>query len=423
MKKIFIIFFLITLVGVVFPKTSQASLGCSEYGVMAYEDHTGYCKCMAGYVWGTSFLGKPYCVSGDSKCKEKYGYNARYNSLSDTCECSYGYVFGKDMFGDTQCVDPDDVCKEKLGYNSKYNSISDKCECKSGYELTLKTSGGLTCESCMTKYGYHSSYSYTSKKCECDDDYTLDNDNQCVEKQNNVYFILKEVNSDNKEAIIKSTYDNRYYFITYSSGCYSSSINRYLNKNIVLNLGTDFSLDRWDKIVLQNDNETCDIRSVEKVDSDFTLEMEETPVYYFNTTNLQETNINTVQPKTIDDTIKSVILKESAPASAPKETTKELKCQNGFAVSLDKKYCIKIPENAHVVESKTDVWLCNDGFEERNNACIKKVKNIETAYSVVTTTYDITNSAPINNSTIKNDSLFRNMIKELREIFKKIKFW
>jgi len=416
MKKLIIFCFVLIVIGTFLPKNTHASLDCSEYGVMAYEDYTGYCKCMSGYVFETNFLGKPYCVSGNSKCTEKYGYNARYNSLSDTCECSYGYIFGKDMFGNTQCMDPDDICEEKLGYNAEYESYGDKCVCKSGYELSLKTIGGLECKSCSSKYGYNSSYNYLSKKCECDDGYTLDDDNQCVKKQNNVYFILKELNADDKEAIVKSTYDSKYYFIAYGSGCYSSSIKRYLNKSVVLNLGLDFSVDRWDKIVLQNDNETCDIRSVEKVDSDFTLEVEETPVYYFNTTNVQETNTNTVQPKTNNDTNKSVVLKEIAPVSTPQESTKELKCQNGSAVSLNKKYCVKIPEHSHAVESKTDVWLCDEGYKENKNSCVKVLSN-SFASQLASTSVFVSTTAEEENDVLKS------IIEKIKVIFKKLKFW
>ncbi len=47
-------------------------------------------------------------------------------------------------------------------------------------------------------------------------------------------------------------------------------------------------------------------------------------------------------------------------------------CKEGYARSLNKKYCVKIPDNAHFVESATDVWLCDDGFKESGNSCIKE---------------------------------------------------
>lgn len=297
---------------------------CSEYGIMAmYDTLTDSCKCMSGYVFGKDFLGQTTCLSGDSVCYDKYSYNSRYDSLSGSCECSYGYVFGKDLIGETQCISEDQACKNqygfnarsafggkcecsfgygfgknsigetecvrldsicenKYGYNAEYDTLSDACSCRSGYEVTRVSYGdGLECESCSSKYGIHSSYNYIGKKCECDSGYTLNNSNQCVEKQNNVYFTLKELNTDEWRAIIKSDYDFRYYLISYNSGCYPFSFIRYLNHQIVINLGTDFDLDTGDKIVLQDDDEVCDITRVERADSNATLEPEKEETFYF----------------------------------------------------------------------------------------------------------------------------------------------
>lgn len=268
MKKVLFLFFLSFLLQ---PATViKASLGCMDYG-MAYEDLGGYCKCMSGYVWGTNYSGQPYCVSGNSMCTKKYGSHSSYTSYDNSCGCDYGYIFSKDMFGDLKCTDPDDICYDKFGYGSEANSSGDKCQCKSGYELTEKI-GGFQCKSCYSKYGLNSSYNYLSKKCECDDGYTLGNNGQCVKKQNNVYFKLNDLNTDEKLAIIRSEYDSRYYLINYGIGCYSSSIKRYLGSNIVVNLGTDFDVDRYDTVVLYDDDEVCDIRSVVKVDSTFKLD-------------------------------------------------------------------------------------------------------------------------------------------------------
>jgi hypothetical protein len=269
MKRLFIssfivLFFVGVFVVIGFPiiKKVSASGECSQYGFMAmYDSYTNSCKCMSGYVFGTDFMGKPYCVSGDSFCREKYGLFSDYNYLDKSCGCSYGYVFGKDILGRTQCVSTDSICRDQLGYNSRYNSIYDKCECAYGYFI----SGGRCVDGttqCRSEHGTYSSYNTATSRCECDSGYTLNDSNQCVEKQNNVYFNLKELDTDNKKAIIQSSYDLSYYLIGYGYGCYSSSFSRYLNQKIVLNLGTDFSLDRWDKIVLQNDNEVCDITSV-----------------------------------------------------------------------------------------------------------------------------------------------------------------
>ncbi len=254
---------------------------CSEYGVMAmYDSLSNNCKCVSGYIFGKDFLGKTSCVSGDTVCNEKYGYNSRYDSFGDTCECSYGYVFGKDSIGRTQCVSPDSICTDQFGYNSRHNILTDKCECRPGYVI----SGGRCTDGngvCYLKHGLHSNYNDLSNVCECSNGYTFDDSNQCVEKQNNVYFTLKELDTDTKKAIIRSDSDYRYYLITYNTGCYSSSFRRYLNDRFVVNLGTDFDLDTWDKIVLQNDNEVCDITRIERADSSTTLESEEEETFYF----------------------------------------------------------------------------------------------------------------------------------------------
>ncbi|MFB6181500.1 MAG: DnaJ domain-containing protein [Candidatus Magasanikbacteria bacterium] len=57
---------------------------------------------------------------------------------------------------------------------------------------------------------------------------------------------------------------------------------------------------------------------------------------------------------------------------ANKALTGREKCKKGYVLSLDNERCIKIPRNAHAVDSPTDVWLCNDGYKEVENRCVKK---------------------------------------------------
>jgi hypothetical protein len=52
--KNYIYFISFLLIIFLIPKISHANMGCLDYG-MAYEDYSGYCKCMAGYVWGKNF--------------------------------------------------------------------------------------------------------------------------------------------------------------------------------------------------------------------------------------------------------------------------------------------------------------------------------------------------------------------------------
>ena len=61
---------------------------------------------------------------------------------------------------------------------------------------------------------------------------------------------------------------------------------------------------------------------------------------------------------------------ESLKEIPDKENTKE--CPNGFASSLDKTQCINIPENAHIANNGTDVWLCDAKFKEIGDSCLPK---------------------------------------------------
>lgn len=272
MKKILLFSFVLIIFSTLLISRNVFAYGeCDQYGSMAMYDGFGSCKCMSGYVFGKNFLGESYCVSGSSICYDKYGYGSEYDSFSGSCECSYGYIFGKDSIGRTQCVTKNKSCQNQYGYNSS-STYGDKCECNYGYAFDDNNKCEYGDTICSGKHGMYSSYNDSSNKCECDDGYTFDDSSQCMKKQNNVYFTVKELDTDNKKAIIKSDYDYIYYSITYNSGCYAFSFKRYLNHQIVVNLGTDLYLDTWDKIVLQDDDETCDITHKEKVDSSFSLE-------------------------------------------------------------------------------------------------------------------------------------------------------
>jgi hypothetical protein len=203
---------------------------------MVYETG-GYCKCMSGYAFDTDYLGNKTCKSLSSICSDKLGFGARYNSLYDTCECGYG-----DVIDGGRCTSGDLVCHREHGFHSDYNSSSESCECDSGY--------------------------------------TFDDDGECVEKQNNVYFTLLDVDTENNLAIIKSDYDGSQYLVEYGYGCYSFSIERYMGYQLVVNLGTDFYVDMFDKIVLQDDDEVCDITDVERTYEDSFPEPEEKKYYY-----------------------------------------------------------------------------------------------------------------------------------------------
>jgi hypothetical protein len=264
----------------------------SEYSYLKNQ-----CVCKSGYL-----IENNKCVLGSNVCTNKYGYGATYDYLSKSCECSYGYVWGTDVLGNASCITDNQACKNQYGSNAQ-STYGDKCECRSGYEFT-QTGSGLSCVSCTLKYGIDSKFNYLSKSCECNDGYTL-KEGQCVEKQNNVYFVLKELDNSNNNAIIYSDYENRYYKVSYGIGCSSYNFEDYVGENIVINLGTDFDLSIWDKIVLQDDNQTCSILGVNSVSSSFTLHENEensfiTPLPPLSNLNLLSLKNSVVDQKLID---------------------------------------------------------------------------------------------------------------------------
>lgn len=313
-----------------FNKTVGAFGECDQYGPMAIYDGFSSCKCMSGYVFGKDYSGNTSCVSASQACKDQYGHNATSDYTTNQCKCNYGYSFGKNSLGKTQCISDDQMCKDDLGYGARYNSLYDSCECGYG-DIIINGKCTNASNYCSTKYGMYSDYNSSSKKCGCDDGYTFNDSNQCVKKQNNVYFTLKELDTDNKLAVIKSDYDYSYYSIRYNTGCYSSSFKRYLNQQIVVNLGTDYDLDTWDKIVLQDDDETCDIVAREKVSSSYTLfpeqEEEDVGLSYAQITALNKiiTENNSVKPV--------VKAPEKAKQVTKTETKKEPEAQKDLVVT------------------------------------------------------------------------------------------
>lgn len=55
--------------------------------------------------------------------------------------------------------------------------------------------------------------------------------------------------------------------------------------------------------------------------------------------------------------------------SKPKPVT----CSVGTARSLDGKNCVSIPEHAHAVQSRTDVWKCDEGYVEQKDQCVVEI--------------------------------------------------
>ncbi len=342
-KKYFLFLITLSFLFLLFIKVNNVySYGeCFEYGGMSYYDSfSNSCKCMSGYVFGKDIFGKTQCISPSQACKNQYGTYATNELWGSGCKCMSGYVFGKDIFGKTTCVSGNSVCIDQYGINANYNSISDKCECRSGYEFTIKKDNSMECVSCFSRYGTNSSYDYIKKECKCNDGYTLNENNQCIKKQNNVYFLLEKLDLNNRKAIVKSDYDQSKYLIEYDHNCYDSAIQRYLNKKIVINLGTNFILEKGNKIVLYDDNATCDIKSV-KLSSTF---------YSICETNYILQNNRCIK---IICPLNSAI------------TGNQCYCNQGYKWNISEKACIKIPTKTNIPEIGKENIFKEESKEEQ----------------------------------------------------------
>ncbi len=56
-------------------------------------------------------------------------------------------------------------------------------------------------------------------------------------------------------------------------------------------------------------------------------------------------------------------------------------CNTGYAPSINGSSCIKIPSHASRAFNGTDVWLCEEGYQEAGNSCIKKEIPVEPVVS------------------------------------------
>ncbi|MCK4540377.1 hypothetical protein KAU09_04450 [Candidatus Parcubacteria bacterium] len=112
---------------------SSPSYSSPSYSTPSCPSNSSYsylsksCKCNSGYVANTGGSG---CISGNSYCRDKYGWNSSYNSLNSNCECNYGYILSGG-----KCISNDDYCEDLYGWNSSYNILYDNCKCDYGYEL------------------------------------------------------------------------------------------------------------------------------------------------------------------------------------------------------------------------------------------------------------------------------------------------
>ena len=64
--------------------------------------------------------------------------------------------------------------------------------------------------------------------------------------------------------------------------------------------------------------------------------------------------------------------KTTCPANSTyNSVSNDCTCKSGYVTSLSKTTCVKIPFNAHAVNSNTDVWECDAGYTEVGNICEK----------------------------------------------------
>lgn len=133
---------------------------------------TGRCECYSGYIASGGS-----CISEDQYCQDRYGWNSRYNSLSNNCECSYGYVVDSST---NRCISGDQYCWNKYGYNSSYQSWDKSCVCSYGYVFNRS---GTQCisrdEACREQFGISSEYNSLENGCVCQYGYRFEG-SQCV---------------------------------------------------------------------------------------------------------------------------------------------------------------------------------------------------------------------------------------------------
>jgi len=260
---------------------------CSTtYGFWSIDTWYGKCACTSWYVWWTDIFWKPYCVSSQSKCTEKYWFMASYDSLSQSCTCWYWYVFWTDILGKEACISQNTYCENKYGYWSKYDVLSESCSCSGWYEFGKNYSNEIQCLSCSEIYGNKSKYSYLKNKCECSDGYSISSTTgKCEESSISAYFLLMEYDDSDNKAIVYSTYTKTTYLLELRFAISLYQAEDFIWKNIVINLDTDWKLNRSDKFILNNETKktdiVTDILSAEIVDDNYTLKSCE-DIYWAN---------------------------------------------------------------------------------------------------------------------------------------------
>ncbi len=284
-----------------------------------YNSLSGDCKCNYGYVVDTGTFGGESCILGSSYCTQEYGYGSNFNSVDKTCECNYGYVFNSHG---TKCISVDDSCKNTYGYNAKSNLAGDKCECKYGYRFNESVTKCISNDDyCQNLYGYYSEATVLGDTCGCKSEYLFD--------------------STSQKCIGASDYCSDRYG-------YHSEYDSWL-KECVCRDGYIFK------------NDYC---VEEEEENDIVIDL----INYDNTITESVIELQNPQIK-IEEVVKDTNVLKERPAAKPFNKPTTLNCEDGYAPSLNKKFCVMIPEHAHAVESTTDVWLCDENYKEVGNTC------------------------------------------------------
>jgi len=297
------------------------------------------------------------CISADQYCRNSLGFNSRYNILTDKCECSYGYIISG-----SSCVNGDSICHSKYGYNSSYESSTSSCKCDYGYVFDATEQCVSRDEYCQDIYGYHSEYSSLKGGCKCRSGYVfnsgmtscIDGDSYCQGEHG-----------------LHSSYDS-------------------LSGVCECDYGYEFK------------NNQC--------------EHKENRVIYPPIIPKPEIQTET-QPKSNTEPKPEPEIKSKDNNTPPVVAKQPLRCDAGYVSSFDKKYCVKIPENAHAVNSLTDLWLCNDGYKEINNACLIVSQEQKTTIS---TSEESTQLPVAENNLPRSKTFIRNIWQGASVFFVKI---
>lgn len=249
-------------------------------------------------------------------------FMSSYNSLSGTCECYSGYVVDGNS-----CTSGTSYCWNKYGYNSSYSSLDKSCECDYGYELKYGTCTRIEKET-TSNYPLYYPTPTPKSTCPLNSHASLTNPDKC-------------------------TCDTGYDVNASKTGCVAVTENELCQNTYGINVYGKDGLCYCKNGYQWNSGKTA---------------------CYITLTTPTPTPIPTPNFQNISNQAKINLnkLKEPLPSPTP------ISCKEGSLLSLDKKRCVKIPQNAHPANDGKNVWLCNDGYAEKGNSCVLISPTIKT---------------------------------------------